>query len=278
MGSPVLEPVIQAVVLIVGKPRLVQPVTRAHLIGLPGVRSRKRHLGPRGREAEMPLVLRIIFLRIAQPADHPLDAVKAGVGVVGRPLVLRPVIGRSPRPVDAVDIVDRLQIGLSKGALSKMSIDRVKLSGKIDIIGAAAAHRADPVQIVIILQDRQIAVHRGLHRRLVHHSRPVDAVLGEGLLIIAHHNGQGPAAALGYRDQLSGQIAVDHAVLLRPHLDLLVSRSLRCLRLSLRLFPDGLQHDFFRGGKRFLRQDPFRFRGQGRDRTGAAGQPASPQP
>ena len=140
--------------------------------------------------------------------------------------VLGTVIGRTADAVQAIDIVHIVQIFLCKGALAVVGKNSVVLSGKIGIAGAGAPDRPDPLQAVIVLDQGHIAVHFPLHRHLIDHSGPVDAVLGQGLLIVAHHHRQRTAVSDGHIHHFPGEIAPDLSI----HLNALHRLLWFCLR------------------------------------------------
>ena len=142
-------------------------------------------------------------------------------------LVLCAVERISACAIDTVDVVHTFQIRNCEGALSVMGIDRIVLSCEICIIGTAASDGTDPLDIIIVLEDRHVAVHIALHRRLVDHICPVDAVLRQGCLIIAHHDRDRPSVGLRHVHHLTGQVTLDLSV------DLFAL--LRAFRLRLRL-------------------------------------------
>ena len=51
---------------------------------------------------------------------------------------------RASLALNAIDVINEFQIWLCKGTLSVMRVDGIKLSGKIHIVGSAAAYRTDP--------------------------------------------------------------------------------------------------------------------------------------
>ena len=144
-----------------------------------------------------------------------------------RLLVLCAVERISACAIDTVDVVHIFQIRNCEGALSVVGIDRIVLSREICIVGTAASDGTDPLDIIIVLEDRHVAVHIALHRRLVDHICPVDAVLRQGCLIIAHHDRDRPSVGLRHVHHLTGQVTLDLSV------DLFAL--LRAFRLRLRL-------------------------------------------
>ena len=174
-------------------------------------------------------------------------------------LVLCAVKGQIADGVQTVDMVHIFQVRLGKGALSKVYIDSVKLPGKIGVVGPAAAHGTNAFQTVVILYQGHVPVHASLHRRLIDHPRPVNAVLGPGFLVIAHHHSRGPAVSLGGFHHLAGQIAANHTVFLCPFL-----RKIKCRQVSgvllfcLRVRPDDdIGFSGLSGGRRLLNRGCF---------------------
>ena len=127
-----------------------------------------------------------------------------------------------------------------------MSVNGVKLTGKVCIIRPAASHGTDPVQIVVILDNSHISVHAALYRGLIHDIRTIDAVLRQRRLVVAHHNRYGPAVSNRRIHHPAGQITPDLSILLGAlfisipvaGFHFLPVRCLRC-RLYLNLFRRG---------------------------------------
>ena len=86
----------------------------------------------------------VIFLTVAQLLNGALNALKAGVGVMRSFFVPGTEVSRASLALNAIDVINEFQIWLCKGTLSVMRVDGIKLSGKIHIVGSAAAYRTDP--------------------------------------------------------------------------------------------------------------------------------------
>ena len=127
-------------------------------------------------------------------------------------LVLCAVERISACAIDTVDVVHIFQIRDCEGALSVVGIDRIVLSREICIVGTAASDGTDPLDIIIVLEDRHVAVHIALHRRLVDNIRPVDAVLGQRCFIIAHHDRNRASVSFRHIHHLTGQVTLDLSV------------------------------------------------------------------
>ena len=152
--AAVLIPVIKPVRGIIHKIRLIHGITRPHRARVHNARTpvQSCFLPIPGKQV-MSLVGGIIIRGITQLSDGLCDAPAAGVCIVRGLLVLCAVKCSCPDSLQAIDIVHIAKIRFCECALSEMDIDRIKLPGKIRVIGTAAAHGTNPFQVIIILNQ-----------------------------------------------------------------------------------------------------------------------------
>ena len=105
-----------------------------------------------------------ILLAVAKALDSCLKVGCICVGIVRCHTVCSPVIDISKS--QSVQIIDHMLIQILKciHSLSIMCVNGIKFIGVENIIITAASHRADSLQIIVILDDRHKPGNAALHR------------------------------------------------------------------------------------------------------------------
>ena len=154
-----------------------------------------------------------VFVRcpVAAEIDSRCNPGRIQIRIVRRRTVRRPVIHLF-RIFHAVHIVN--MIGLQKRnrirRLSVMIIQGIKTSCQIHIIFAAAPHRSDLFEIIIVFKQPHQARNAAFDRRFIDHSRTADTALRAGADDITQHNRHRAPSSLYFGDRFSCQITFHH--------------------------------------------------------------------
>ena len=182
---------------------------RCHIGGISSLFQRFRFC--LGCKLEKSVITVFVRCPVAAEIDSRCNPSCIQIRIVRRRTIRRPVIHLF-RILHAVHIVYVIRFEQRNRIrrLSIVVIQSVKSRCQIHIIFAAAPHRSDLFEIIIVFKQPHQARNAAFDRRFIDHSRTADTALRAGADDIAQHDRHRAPSSLYFGDRFSCQITFHH--------------------------------------------------------------------